>query len=51
MCSHSHVDIGINWGVGHPTNLGVCVQDTFADYFISPEGAVPWKFSCVGGVA
>ncbi|KAM4038366.1 uncharacterized protein ACNLHF_016678 [Anomaloglossus baeobatrachus] len=35
---------------GRPTNCGVWVRETFADYFMTPEGAVHWQYSCVGEV-
>lgn len=44
------INTAINWGPGRPTNSGVRVRDTFAEYFMTPEGAVPWQYSCVGGV-
>ncbi|XP_069802762.1 uncharacterized protein [Dendropsophus ebraccatus] len=42
------VDAGINWRGGFLSNLGAQVRDLFADYLITPEGAVPWQNSCVG---
>ncbi|KAM4039897.1 uncharacterized protein ACNLHF_017879 [Anomaloglossus baeobatrachus] len=35
---------------GRPSSTAVCVRDTYADYFMSPEGAVHWQYSCVGNV-
>ncbi|XP_056390577.1 uncharacterized protein LOC130360640 [Hyla sarda] len=41
---HTH----INWG-SQPNPSGTQIRDFFADYFISPQGAVPWQYSCAGG--
>ncbi|KAM3909895.1 uncharacterized protein RB166_021521 [Leptodactylus fuscus] len=30
---------------GRPANAAVQVRHTFTDYFMSPEGAVPWQFN------
>ncbi|XP_056391175.1 uncharacterized protein LOC130284647 [Hyla sarda] len=38
-------DEPINWGSGRPSNRAVLVRETFADYFMSPEGAVLGKFN------
>ncbi|XP_069588363.1 uncharacterized protein [Ranitomeya imitator] len=42
----------VNVGQGRPSNSGVRVRETFADYFmsstLSPEGAVHWQYSCAG---
>ncbi|KAM4050541.1 uncharacterized protein ACNLHF_016820 isoform 1-T2 [Anomaloglossus baeobatrachus] len=35
---------------GRPSNSGVLVRDNFANYFMSPEGAVPWQYCCLGDV-
>ncbi|XP_069593340.1 uncharacterized protein [Ranitomeya imitator] len=40
----------VNVGLGRPSSSGVCVRETFTDYFMSPEGAVHWQYSCVGDV-
>ncbi|KAM3934860.1 uncharacterized protein RB166_002254 [Leptodactylus fuscus] len=32
-------------GHGRAADAAVRVRDSFADYFMSPEGAVPWQFS------
>ncbi|KAM4026934.1 uncharacterized protein ACNLHF_008145 [Anomaloglossus baeobatrachus] len=40
----------INVSSGRPTNSGVLVRESFTDYFMSPEGAVHWQYSCVGDV-
>ncbi|KAM4052562.1 uncharacterized protein ACNLHF_002468 [Anomaloglossus baeobatrachus] len=40
----------MNQSFGRPTNTGILVRETFADYFMSPEGAVHWQYSCVGEV-
>ncbi|XP_073413830.1 uncharacterized protein [Dendrobates tinctorius] len=37
-----------NLGQGRVSNSGVLVQETFTDYFMSPEGAVHWQYSCAG---
>ncbi|XP_069603271.1 uncharacterized protein [Ranitomeya imitator] len=42
-------DTIIDWGPVHPNTTGV--RETFVDYFMSSEGAVPWQYSCVGGGA
>ncbi|KAM4053475.1 uncharacterized protein ACNLHF_006145 [Anomaloglossus baeobatrachus] len=39
-----------NVSSGRPTNSGVLVRESFTDYFMSPEGAVHWQYSCVGDV-
>ncbi|XP_073442047.1 uncharacterized protein [Dendrobates tinctorius] len=33
---------------GRPSNNGVSVREAFTEYFMSPEGAVHWQYSCVG---
>ncbi|XP_073509699.1 uncharacterized protein [Phyllobates terribilis] len=38
----------VNSGQGRPSNSGARVRETFADYFMSPEGAVHWQYSCAG---
>ncbi|KAM4053374.1 uncharacterized protein ACNLHF_006064 isoform 2-T2 [Anomaloglossus baeobatrachus] len=40
----------VNVSSGRPNSLGVWVRETFTDYFMSPEGAVHWQYSCVGDV-
>ncbi|XP_069610656.1 uncharacterized protein [Ranitomeya imitator] len=47
---YEHFDTAINWGPAGPNMSGLRVRETFADYFKSSEGAVPWQYSCVGGV-
>ncbi|XP_069588388.1 uncharacterized protein [Ranitomeya imitator] len=47
---YEHFDTAINWGPAGPNMSGLRVRETFADYFMSSEGAVPWQYSCVGGV-
>ncbi|XP_069596094.1 uncharacterized protein [Ranitomeya imitator] len=37
-----------NGGLGRPSNSGVRVRESFTDYFMSPEGAVHWQYSCAG---
>ncbi|KAM4031898.1 uncharacterized protein ACNLHF_019279 [Anomaloglossus baeobatrachus] len=39
-----------NMVLGRPSNSGVLVRESFTDYFMSPEGAVHWQYSCVGDV-
>ncbi|XP_069611785.1 uncharacterized protein [Ranitomeya imitator] len=38
----------VNGGLGRPSNSGVRVRESFTDYFMSPEGAVHWQYSCAG---
>ncbi|XP_069837965.1 uncharacterized protein [Dendropsophus ebraccatus] len=42
------IDNVVNWDFPSPSNLGVAIRDRYADYFMSPEGAVPWQYTCVG---
>ncbi|XP_069619942.1 uncharacterized protein [Ranitomeya imitator] len=44
----SELDAVDNFGQGRQCNTGVRVRETFADYFMSPEGAVHWQYSCAG---
>ncbi|XP_069618150.1 uncharacterized protein [Ranitomeya imitator] len=37
-----------NLGQGRQSILGLRVRETFTDYFMSPEGAVHWQYSCAG---
>ncbi|XP_069606045.1 uncharacterized protein [Ranitomeya imitator] len=37
-----------NLGQGRQSISGVRVRETFTDYFMSPEGAVHWQYSCAG---
>ncbi|XP_040263592.1 protein ANTAGONIST OF LIKE HETEROCHROMATIN PROTEIN 1-like [Bufo bufo] len=37
-------DQNVNWGLGRPSNRAMLVRKTFADYFMSPEGAVSGQF-------
>ncbi|XP_056422332.1 uncharacterized protein LOC130362226 isoform X2 [Hyla sarda] len=39
----------INWQTSEPDDSGLDVRDHFADYFMTPEGSVPWQMACVGG--
>ncbi|XP_069802778.1 uncharacterized protein [Dendropsophus ebraccatus] len=42
------VDSGVHSVEHLHSNLGARVRETYAVYFMSPEGAVPWQYSCVG---
>ncbi|XP_069818349.1 uncharacterized protein [Dendropsophus ebraccatus] len=44
----ANLDNVVNWDFQSPSNLGVAIRDHYADYFMSPEGAVPWQYACVG---
>ncbi|XP_069588461.1 uncharacterized protein [Ranitomeya imitator] len=37
-----------NLGQGRQSISGLRVRETFTDYFMSPEGAVHWQYSCSG---
>ncbi|KAM4041118.1 uncharacterized protein ACNLHF_012300 isoform 1-T3 [Anomaloglossus baeobatrachus] len=37
----------INWQTSRPDDSGLDVRDLFADYFMTPEGSVPWQMACV----
>lgn len=41
----------INWQTSLPDDSGLDVRDLFADYFMTPEGSVPWQMACVSGTA
>ncbi|XP_069830966.1 uncharacterized protein [Dendropsophus ebraccatus] len=41
----------INWQTYQPDDSGLDIRDHFADYFMTPEGSVPWQMACVGGTA
>ncbi|XP_069832267.1 uncharacterized protein [Dendropsophus ebraccatus] len=45
---HATIDNVVNWEFLPPSNLGVAIRDRYADYFMSPEGAMPWQYACVG---
>ncbi|XP_069612593.1 uncharacterized protein [Ranitomeya imitator] len=40
----------INVGPGQPSNSSDWVREALTDYFMSPEGAVHWQYSCVDDV-
>ncbi|XP_071997853.1 uncharacterized protein [Engystomops pustulosus] len=39
----------INWQTSTTHDSGLDVRDLFADYFMTPEGSVPWQMACVSG--
>ncbi|XP_044155215.1 protein ALP1-like [Bufo gargarizans] len=43
-----YIGVGIGWSYNRPLGNGLRIRDSFADYFVSPEGAVTWQFSCLG---
>ncbi|XP_044144714.1 protein ALP1-like isoform X2 [Bufo gargarizans] len=39
----------INWQTSKPDESELELKDLFADYFMTPEGSVPWQMACVSG--
>ncbi|XP_066463267.1 uncharacterized protein [Eleutherodactylus coqui] len=49
--STASLGTAINWQAAQPDDSGLDVRDIFADYFMTPEGSVPWQTACVSGTA